>query len=239
LVLKFKITKKEIMKKYVFAVLTIFVGYSAFSQVKIGLKVAPNFSWSQTIPKNDVIYKTNESGVIDTLTVGPNGLKLRGGAGVIVDLHLSDNFAFATGVDYTTKGAGFKVNDSSVTYSLQYLEVPLTIKVFTNEVMDYTKVYFQIGITQNVNIGAKSNKSKTYKDPNDATKDIPFTKNINLLETSLLAGAGIEMEMGESTSLLAGLSYNRGLINIDATNTFKSPNKLANGYLAINVGLKF
>ena len=229
MVLKLKLTKKEIMKKYVFTVLSIFIGFSAFSQVKIGLKVAPNFSWSQTIPKNDSIVGVGE--------VGPNGLKLRGGAGVIVDFHLSDNFAFATGIDYTTKGAGFKLNDSSITYSLQYVELPISIKVFTNEIMDYTKLYFQVGVTQNVNIGAKVNGKKTYTDINNKT--VNYTKNINLLESSLLIGSGIEMEMGESTSFLAGFSYNRGLFNIDRTGIFESPNKLANGYLAINLGLKF
>ena len=105
--------------------------------------------------------------------------------------------------------------------------------------MDYTKVYFQVGITENIRIGAKVNGDKTYPDPNDVTSSINYTKDISLLETSLLVGAGIEMEMGESTTFVAGLAYNRGLTNIDKTGTFNNPNKLANGYLGINLGLKF
>jgi len=224
------------MRRLLVLVVAVFFGFNSFGQVKIGLKLTPNFSWSQTIPNGDSLYLDVNGTSVAVGEVKPNGLKLRGGAGVIVDLNMSDNFAFATGVEYMTKGAGFKLNDSSITYSLQYLQIPLGIKVFTNEVMDYTKVYFQVGITQNINIGAKVNGNKTFT---DSTGSKPFTENISLLETSLAIGTGIEMELGESTVVLAGITYNRGLMNIDATDTFKSPNKLSNGYLGIDVGLKF
>ena len=228
-----------IMKKIIAVIAIVFLGTTAFAQVKLGLKLTPNFSWSQ------IIY-TNGDTTLGISEINSNGIKLRGGAGVIVDLNLSDNFAFATGVEYMTKGAGFKMKmsdstntETAVTYSLQYLQIPIGIKVFTNEIMDYTKIYFQVGITQNVNIGAKVNKEKTYVDPENSASNLSYQKNISLLETSLAVGVGIEMEMGESTAVVAGISYNRGFTNIDATDTFESPNKLANGYLGIDIGLKF
>ncbi len=228
------------MKKYVFAVLTIFLGFSAFAQVKIGLKLSPNLAW------NSATF-----GGVDTASVAGNGVKLRGGMGVIVDLNLSDNFAFSTGASYSTKGAGFRftntlsvydsagavISTSDTTFTskmaLQYLEIPISFKVYTNEIMDYTKLYFHVGVTENVRLSAKVNDEKVKANGES------YNKDVNLLETSLLLGTGIEMEMGESTMFLAGISYNRGLFNIDNTNTFNSPNKLTNNYISLDLGLKF
>ncbi len=217
------------MRKYAFAIITLFLSFSAFSQVKIGLKVSPNFSWNNVIHDND------------SLSLSGNGLKIRGGAGVMIDLMLSDNFAVATGLSYMTKGSGIRFNSAGTEirnkYSLQYLEIPVTIKVYTNEIMDYTRLYFQVGVSANTNIAAKINDENVFTDSNGETQNM--TKNINFLETALLVGSGIEMEMGESTVLVAGLTYSRGLLNIDNTGLFDSPNKLTNNYVGIDLGLKF
>jgi hypothetical protein len=123
----------------------------------------------------------------------------------------------------------------------QYLELPLSIKLFTNEIATATRLYFQVGGSLNVPIGTRVNGEKFYTDPSNNTS-VKAGDYVKFFDADALAGAGAEYQLGTSTKLFAGLSYHRGLVNID--NYFESTRKfkdvtIKNSGLALDMGIKF
>ena len=197
--------------------------------MKLGLKFSPNFSWNRVDDPSD--------------TLANKGVGLRSGGGAFVDFGFADNYAFHTGLTYTTKASGVKSNviDTSIRVSLQYLEIPLAIKLFTNEIGTDMRMYFQIGTSINMNLAAKVGEDgdKSYQDANGDA--IEYTKHFVPLDFSALLGTGIEMQMGGDTWVFGGISYNRGLLNINKKKGgFADKDvQVYNEYLAIDIGLKF
>ena len=194
--------------------------------MKLGLKFSPNFSWNRVEDPSD--------------SISNKGVSLRTGGGAFLDFEFSDNYALHTGLTYTTKASGLKSADTSVKISLQYLEIPVAIKLFTNEIGTDMRMYFQVGGTINTNLAAKFDMEKSYQDADD--NPVEYTKHISFLDFSASVSTGVEMKMGGETWVFGGLTYNRGLLNVNANNEYgvqTSGFQMYNEYLAIDLGLKF
>jgi hypothetical protein len=173
--------------------------------------------------------------------------KTRFGGGVTADYFFGPNYAFSTGLIYNGRGAGVSYNQPGSTpvvrasdeFSIQYLEIPFTIKLYTNEIATDTKLYFQAGGSLNPRISARVNGEKL--DPGTNNKN---TRRFNIADVSVLIGAGAEMQLGESTRVFGGLSYHRGLLDIDnyyeKRGQFNNKNiEIKNSYVALDLGIKF
>lgn len=229
------------MRKLFITSTILLLSICSFSQVKIGIQFSPNLSWNRI----DDASKTVEN----------KGVSLKTGGGAFVDYEFSDNYAFHSGVFYTTKGSGVNIKfptdttggvlDTNVKMSLQYLQIPVAIKLFTNEIGTDMRMYFVVGGTINTNLTAKFNGDKSYTDEND--KAIEYKKHVNFFGLSALVSAGVEMQLGGETWVFGGLSYNRGLLNIDNKNNgFQSKKgldlngfQMYNEYISVDMGLKF
>ncbi|QHT67164.1 PorT family protein [Rhodocytophaga rosea] len=223
------------MKKI--ALLALFCGlsFAGFSQVKLGLRLAPNISFNGVNSEGSYNNVTNE------------GSGLRFSAGPIADFYFADNYAFSTGLWYTVKRVGlsgfaFTGEPSNSLYNIQYLQVPVSLKLYTNEVAVDTRVYFQLGGTLDFKIAEK------YKEENDnflyKYSVISDKKVFKPIDAGILLGAGVELIMGENTTVFGGLNYNRGLVNSIGGveyNGSKVNNDLSvrNSYVSIEIGLKF
>lgn len=225
------------LKKTLLSIL--FVGASttiASAQVEIGLKLSPSLAHLSTDSPSATNFQSE-------------GSKLRLGGGVIVDYFFGENYAFSTGLMLTGKGGSLSYQDDALgtkqerEYSVQYLELPLTMKLYTNDVAPDTKLYFQIGGSANVGISAKINDRKYFDDPGTAaTDETKALKYVIFPDASLLGGFGVEYQVGQSTKLLAGISYHRGLVNIDRyfDNTRKFNGvTIKNNEFALDLGIKF
>ena len=218
------------MKKLLFISILSFLTFGASAQIKLGLKLSPNLSWNRVDDPSD--------------TLENKGVALRSGGGVFMDFEFSDNYAFHTGITYTTKGAGLKsdiIDSLDNKVSLQYLEIPVAIKLFTNEIGTDMRMYFNVGTSINMNLAAKVDGDKSYQDENGDA--VEYTKHFNGLDFSAIIGTGIEMQMGGETWVFGGISYNRGLLNISKKkNTLNGMSKdvqMYNEYLSVDLGLKF
>jgi hypothetical protein len=119
--------------------------------------------------------------------------------------------------------------------TVQYLEIPLTLKLFTNEVAPDVVIYFQVGGSLNTKVAAQVNNKKIINGEKTA-------KRFNVFETDAILGSGAEMQLGQSTKLFGGLTYHRGLSNID--NHYKKllndkNISVKNNGVSIDVGVKF
>lgn len=220
------------MKKTFLALFICVAGMSSWAQSskwKIGLRFDPNITWFK--PEKDI---TN------------TGAKMRFGFGLAIDKMFTDNYAIGTGfnivrigggleylTDISGKDAGilshpestFIVNKSRA-YELQFIEIPLTLKLRTNEI-GYITYWAQMGIGLGVRIKAtaddkndvlKQKQGDSFVDDNitgnGEETDININDDISALRLGFIVAGGIEYNLSGNTSLVAGIGYNSGLNNI-------------------------
>lgn len=221
------------MKKNYLAVLFFLITSSAFAQVEIGLKISPSIASTRVVAPNQFNFKSLNT-------------KTHFGGGVIIDNFFRENYAFSTGLIYNAKGAGVSYQDPTTAairsdeFSIQYLEIPITIKLFTNDVAPDTKIFFQAGGSLDTRMSAKVNNEKL----DAADNNNKYSTHFNLFDFSAILGAGAEKQMGESTKIFAGLSYHRGLVDVDdfyeQRSQFNNENiEIKNSYVALDLGIKF
>jgi len=220
------------MKRIFFFAAFFLMTSVAFAQWEIGIKITPSIAGSRVVAPDNFNFKSLNA-------------KTHFGGGVIADYFFSENYAFSTGLIYNARGAGVSYSYTTATgsviqgsdeFSIQYLEIPVTLKLYTNDIATDTKLYFQAGGSLNPRISAKVNNDKL--DANDEKN----SKHFNFMDISALIGAGAEKQVGESTKVFAGFSYHRGLFDIDNyyEDQFNSKNiEIKNSYFALDLGMKF
>ena len=217
------------MKKTLLA-LFLFITANSFaqdaSQVRLGLTAHPTFGFLKV---------ENGKG---------NGLSTGFSYGLMSDFEFAENYSFATGLTVTTingKATILNYNPYSsmiaganseydVKYKMQYLQIPLSIKLKTDE-KDDMKWYGQFGLTTDFRIGAKQDVKSGGTTLAD---DVKATDNTKFFRAGMIIGGGVEYRLSGKTSLLGGLTYNNGL-----TNMAKNNQTIKNHYVALNIGVFF
>jgi hypothetical protein len=223
------------MKKILLALLAVGASAgTAFAQVEIGLKLSPSVTNLRAESPSRLSFQNEKS-------------KLTIGGGLIVDYFFGQNYAFSTGVQLVGKGGTISfldpINDRRYEQKIgiQYLEVPVSVKLFTNDITTDTKLYFQLGGTLGGAIAAKIDGNKRYISPTTGS-ETKALDHVITPEIAALLGFGVEYQLGQSTKVLAGLSYHRGLLNVDEyfeDNRKFSDVNLKNSEFALDLGLKF
>jgi long-subunit fatty acid transport protein len=145
-------------------------------------------------------------------------------AGAYMDYFFRTSYALNIGVRYTNKRQAFVAtrvpsNDKygEATYNLQMLQIPVGIKLFTNEVVPDWKLYFMIAGSPDFVLAQKVKQFSTNNvtgDDGAAVVNPPEDLVFKFFDASLWFSLGTEYRVAESTTLTAGFSYNRGLINL-------------------------
>lgn len=230
------------MKKVFLALLALAATVeTASAQVEIGLKVSPTITSlrAESTSKN---------------AFGSDGSQLGFSGGLVVDYFFGENYAFSTGLELAGKGGSVRYTDyrnngigigndfqTSYKMSTQYLQLPLSVKLFTNEIAPATRLYFQVGGSLNVPIGTRINGSKFYTDPATGTEN-KAGDYVYFFDADAIVAAGAEYALGKSTKLFAGLGYHRGLVNIDHYFESKrgfSDVTIKNSSFGLDLGIKF
>ncbi|MEP1115855.1 MAG: porin family protein [Ekhidna sp.] len=187
------------------------------AQVKLGLKLAPVISSNRA--KNDA------------QTVENDGSKLKFSVGLIADKTLSDTYFLSSGLMYLPKQVAFRNADGTVEeeYTIQYLQLPVTLKLFTNELAPDFKAYLQVGSGLEI---------KVFDEPGDPS--FVTVEKFTPIDIPVILGAGIEYRAGINTTLFGGFSYQRGLVNVvnEAATGFGDL-QLRSTIFSIDLGVKF
>lgn len=202
--------------KRIFFLLAIILSVALSAQTKLGLKLSP------VIVSNRV---TNDAQDVDK---DDSNLKLS--IGLVVDKPLTDTYHLSSGLVYIPKKAAFRT-DSATTeeYRLQYLQIPATLKLFTNEIAPDIKMYFQVGTALEI---------KVFDEPKDP--DYSVINKFNPVDFSVILGTGIEYEAGINTTIFGGISYQRGLANtVKETISGADGLQIRNTIVSIDLGVKF
>lgn len=176
---------------------------------KLAFTTSPTWGWME-FPANDPAYKAN-------------GSRAQSLYGIIGDFGFSENYFFSSGLTLTSIGSKVLYTTSTgqenISYSIQYVEVPLTIKLKSNEAK--FRAYGQFGLDAGIKVA------------NRHTFNVDIKTKANLFRLGLLTGGGAEWSLTKSMHLLTGVSYNKGF-----TRVFSSPDT-KNSYVALNLGVFF
>lgn len=205
------------MKRYFLLLCLVSLIYQAQAQTQIGIKVSPLLSVNRVASDDANISATSD------------GVGFRASFGPIVDFFLMENYYFSTGLLYTPKRAGITIRgiEQSEDYKLQYLQLPATLKMFTNELALDTRLYFQVGGIPEIKIDEKNTDGDT------------FVRKFRAIDFSVMAGFGIEYRLGVSSTAFAGISYSRGLINAASKRFDNHDFKLKHDLISLDFGMKF
>lgn len=169
-----------------------------------------------------------------------------------------ERYAFSTGLIINITGGHYSYSDTTnivdsisviserakdVVAKVQYIEVPLTIKLRTNEV-NYMTYYGQFGVTPGVNIKARGEYTsdpdplgENTTDMNLKDKGNPDDLLYNLFNVSLTLGAGMEYSMSENTAIVAGVFFQNGFSGVISDRFDDNATKLKQ--IGIRLGVLF
>jgi opacity protein-like surface antigen len=224
------------MKKALLIVIAlVMIAPAALAQddpgVRFGLKLAPNMSWQRP----------------DTKGIDSDGSKFGYTFGLNVEFPVgaNGNYRFGTGLMLNNVGGKLKqeysyVDTSGTTLSkeltqdikLRYIEVPLTMKLLTNEI-GYIRYFGLIGFGAAFNIRAKGDYDVPVPDANGSIvgfatlEDEDIKDDVQAFKASLIVGAGMEYNFSGNTAVQIGITYNG--------KTAKS----FQDYLELNLGIFF
>lgn len=218
--------------------LLIFGGYSLIGQndLRFGLFVQPGMSWIKS-DANNVDAK--------------GGFSF--GWGLAVDKIFQERYAFSTGfthrfykmnTDYNlsftdTAGVAHPYIDA-IDYKMQYIEIPLTLKLRTNE-QGHMTYFGQIGGILGFPIKTRYDRMNGYDSSlnRDNEKAREFSKVLNV---GLNIGAGVEFSLDDRTRLFGGLDFNQGFLNIIDDKKILGDNderKITLGTISVKAGVFF
>tara|TARA_B100000795_G_scaffold63797_1_gene43018 strand:- start:3575 stop:4420 length:846 start_codon:yes stop_codon:yes gene_type:complete len=227
------------------AVLLAVQGFSQeFKKFKFGFKVDPNISWMSS----------------ETSDAVSEGVLLRGSFGVNADIMFSERYALGTGFSIMGGGGQLsffdyedRIGDAGESnfivkrnrkYKLKYVEIPLTLKLRTDEI-GYLTYWGQFGL--GLGFATKATADDNIKFFSELVEDadgegsswidsgsaistlakedeeemgVDISGELLPIRASLIIGAGIDYSLSGNTSLMFGIAYNNGL-----TNVFKSKRK--------------
>jgi len=228
-------------------VLGSFQLYAQDSKFRLSVRFAPNIATNRVNDENET----------DGLDFRSNGLGVRFSAGLNGDFYFGKNYSFCSGLWYSVFRTGLKYTGSGVyagqsgksIYNIQQVQVPVAIKLFTNEVATDMKLYLLLGGTLGLKINEKQVEWEATSTGNTTLTAVKPSKGkaSSFGDVGLLLGIGLEYQLGDATAAFGGISYNRGLLNTASKNGPIGINKqdsdnfysLSATFLSLEMGLKF
>ncbi len=213
------------MKKLFLMVSLFAISLTAYSQVgvRFGFTATPGFSWYS--PDHELVES--------------EGVRFSLNYGALVDIVLGNNerYAVATGLTINMGGGKLKGQhpefpdlSSVLTSKVQYLEIPIGLKLRSNETASNLTFYGNLGLINGINIRSRADYifdgevdselelplSLTGK--NVKLKNIPFypegIKKVNIYQLGLHFEAGTEFRVSDNTSIVGGLFFRNGFSNV-------------------------
>lgn len=168
--------------------------------------------------------------------------------GLSFDRYFAQNYAFSTGlflvnaagrlsysdtIDLEFKNSIMELNaNENIIYKIQYLSVPLGLKLKTNQI-GYITLFTNVGLDPKVVIGAKADI------PYANIEDENITEELNMFNLGYHLAAGAEYSFGGSTALIFGLSYENNFFDITKDNEGQPVDKIRLNLLRFMLGINF
>ena len=179
------------MKQFAFFVMIILMTTSpATAQIPVhfGLQAGVNFANATTDPDLSLSSRT--------------GLMVGG----LVEIDVAPSFFIQPEVFYIQKGAKLNLGPATVTWKLDYIEIPILAK-YKFGLTEFSPYLFagpNVGFRVNAQIVGEANGQLEQQDLSEAYESVDFALDF---------GAGAEFSVGPAASVLFGVRYSLGLSN--------------------------
>jgi hypothetical protein len=204
--------------------------------IRLGIHADPVISWFST----------------DIDAVKNQGARPGFNFGLSVNRYFGPNYSFSTGINIISAG-GRLVSDSTtvfdlsygktsktatvtrgeaILYKIQYLSVPIGLKLQTNQI-GYFTFFTDLGIDPKVVIGSKVDIPSLYIDGEKANSEVRF---FNL---SYHIMAGIEYSIGGSTAFILGLGFDNNFLDITKDLNVQPDDRVSHKLLSFRFGVNF
>lgn len=231
-------------------VVLMFLSFSAQAQqkpFKFGFKVSPAIAWLSP----------------DAKSYEQGGSDFAFAWGFTADITLMEHYYLATGfnvsyfsgklkyphiVEYESNGFDMLYEgEMQRDYNLRYIEVPMALKMKTNELTNNLLFFGMIGVNTGFNIRAKADEKFNGEsiiggDYNYTEEKVDIKNETTTVKASLLVGAGTEYIIDESISIVLGINFNNGFTNILKGSNTVDPSidaKAVPYYFELNLGVIF
>jgi hypothetical protein len=235
---------------------TLLLGNFAFSQSSSSGSGSP--SAANGADKNfhfGLNFKLGDYWLSASAPNASNGSSIGYGFGLNLEFYFTQNYGFCTGLELTSFGANYtttttwtqkngKPTDSTIAnqYRMQYLEIPLTLKLRTLPI-GLVKYFGMVGIVP----GIKTKATNTYTvsdfginpagNGNSVNYQVPSadaSSQISFLRLSYLIGAGLEYNIAGTTSLVGQISFDSDFLNTNTTS-----HSVTNKAITLTLGVLF
>jgi hypothetical protein len=217
------------MKKYVFIAILVMFSSVLFSQrTSFSIVMDPQIAWLRT----DLDEVKN-----DGIVFGFNG-------GLALDRYFTDNYAFSTGISLWstggkllfTEGTEIQFRDgvetlppnTTMTYRLQYLNIPLSLKLNSNQI-GYLIFYAHVGLNNHISVGERGTVESL------DLNGVGIPDEIKFYSMSYFFGGGCEYSLGGNTALLAGIFFTSGFLDITTSEDYRATLNA----LSLRTGVRF
>lgn len=208
----------------------------ALTNLKIGVHADPMIGWFGS----------------DNSTIANKGARPGFNFGVSVNKYFGPNYAFSTGINIISAGGRLISSDTTIfylshsqtlklvkvnpgeaiVYKIQYLSVPLGLKLQTNQI-GYITFFTDLGVDPKVVIGGKADI------PSRSIKGENALEEIRMFNMSYHIIAGIEYGVGGNTAVVLGLGFDNNFLDITREKGNQPVDKITHKLLSIRLGVNF
>jgi len=222
-----------------FAALIIFFSFplSLFPQqpITFGIHADPVISW----------FSSNN------LEMSNKGARPGFNFGISFNKYFAKNYSFSSGINLISTGGRlvslnettFDLRDYStdpvvvapgeaIIYKIQYLSVPLGLKLQTNQI-GYLTFFTDIGLDPKVVVSANADIPSVNTGWQNAIEEV------RVLNMSYHITAGIEYSVGGNTALVLGLGFDNNFLDITRDINSQPEDKISHKMLAFRLGVIF
>jgi hypothetical protein len=229
---------KYLMNKTLIILLFLFFSFSPITTIQaqprigFGLHADPLISWFSS----------------DIKEVKNGGSRPGFSFGLTFNRYFSSNYSFSTGINLQIEGGrlvssdttvmvftNFKstvLPDKPVLYKIQYLAIPIGLKLETNQI-GYLTFFSDLGFDPKVIVGGKADIPSLGISGENAINEL---KMFNL---SYHITAGIEYSMGGTTAMVIGLNFENNFLDLTKDNGGELIDKVSHKMLSFRLGVNF
>jgi hypothetical protein len=200
--------------------------------ISFGVHADPVISWFST----------------DIKEVQNDGARAGFNFGLTYNKYFTPNYSFSTGISLMRAGGRLVSSDTTVlefskskltvlpgnpvVYKIQYLIIPIGLKLQTNQI-GYVTYFTDLGLDPKIVISRRADI------PSLNVTDENASNELRMFNLSYHITAGVEYSLGGTTALLFGLNFDNNFLDITKENSSQPADKVSHKILSFRFGVNF